>query len=311
MYPHKTKRVKYLFLTIMLFIAIICNISYSTNYTPESENGNLNEDQVFQPDYMMDVNLELLDSIYKNLLRYKKKEKLSQKVIDMDDSCTFDDYTTIRRVQVKEDDEFRKNKIAITIDDSFFDEYTEAILDVLDKHNCKATFYITHTLLKKNPDRVIEIAKRGHELGNHTMTHSPFKGLHAQRKLWEIITLNLWVKTITDIDMSTIRFPTGSYDDEAIVFSKVLNMYPIGWSINSNDYEFNDLEKAYEHTISQKAGSGDIVLLHNGYDFSAELIDRLLTYWEAQGLSFTTVTDLVYTRDFTVKFGFQRETGKW
>ena len=301
MHYRKLKKVKSLFLVIVLFVTVFCNASYSTNYVPETP----------KPDYMDGVNLELMDSIFQRLARYKKKEKLVQKVIDMDDSCEFADCSTITKVLVGKDDELRKNKIAITIDDSFNDDYTEEILDVLDKHNCKATFYITHSLLKKNPDRVIEIAKRGHELGNHSMTHSPFKGLHSQRKLWEITTLNLWVKTITDIDMSTIRFPTGSYDDEAIVFSKVLNMYPIGWSINSNDYEFNDLEKAYEHTISQKAESGDIVLLHNGYDFSAELIDRLLTYWEAQGLSFTTVTDLVYTRDFTVKFGFQRETGKW
>lgn len=259
----------------------------------------------YTPDYLMDLDLSAFGRRYQNIKKYESDIKVIQNELKAPDIASFIDGTVIKKVLVKDDDESRLNKIAITIDDSFTDKYTEEILDVLDKHNCKATFFITYKLLVANPHRVFEIVDRGHEIANHSMTHPPFKNLHVNRKEWELSTLNDWVKTLTGINMSLCRFPTGSYDKEAVKVANKYNLYPIGWSIDTDDWRFKDLDKIYHHTIAQKVESGSIVLFHNGYVFSKDLFDKLLTYYENEGYSFIKTSDLIYKDNYVVKNGVQ------
>ena len=64
-------------------------------------------------------------------------------------------------------------------------------------------------------------------------------------------------------------------------------------------------KKIYDSTIKKTVKSGDIVLLHNGYSFSKELFDKLLTFYESKGFSFLKVSDMIYTSNFKVENGEQ------
>lgn len=61
--------------------------------------------------------------------------------------------------------------LALTFDDGPDPLVTPAVLDVLDTHGAKATFFLTGTQALKHPELVRDIASRGHLIGNHTMTH--------------------------------------------------------------------------------------------------------------------------------------------
>ena len=63
------------------------------------------------------------------------------------------------------------NQIALTIDAAWDADKTPFILDTLDKYNVKATFFLCGVWVKQYPDFVKEISKRGHEIGNHSLTH--------------------------------------------------------------------------------------------------------------------------------------------
>ena len=269
------------------------------------------------PDYMQGVDVDAMNKVIDKIKNYAELDtlknyrentvdKVEQIELNVDDTCDFNGQA-INRVEVRPDDKKRLNKIAITIDDSFSDEHTEEILDVLDKHNCKATFFITYKLLQANPERAVDIVNRGHELANHSMTHPPFKNLHSMRKIWEVETLQDIVKTLLGIKMTMMRFPTGSYDEEAITFSKVFNIYPIGWSIDTRDWELKDTKKILDVVKKAKAKSGDIVLMHNGYNCSAEEFEEVLSYYESLGLGFLKTSELLYDRDFIVENGVQKK----
>ena len=259
-----------------------------------------------KPDYLYDVDLNALNKRMEAVINYDNKPYVTQTELPPPNILSFKDGTTINRVLVLPTDTKRLNKIAITIDDSFTDKYTEELLDVLDLHGCKTTFFITSKLLYTNPSRIFEIISRGHEIANHSMTHAPFKNLHIMRKQWELNTLNQYFKTLTYNNMTLCRYPTGSYDREAINVAVSYNMYPIGWSVDSRDYYYKDGDKVYNYTIAQKVESGSILLFHNGYSFSRDLFDKLLTYYESQGFSFAKVSDLIYTDNFVVEKGIQK-----
>ena len=65
------------------------------------------------------------------------------------------------------------SEIALTIDAAWDADKTPFILDTLDKFNVKATFFLCGVWVKQYPEYVKEISKRGHEIGNHSLTHLP------------------------------------------------------------------------------------------------------------------------------------------
>ena len=65
----------------------------------------------------------------------------------------------------------KDKKIAISFDASWGANNTVKILDILDKHNVKATFFLVGRWVDEFPEETKEIYKRGHEIGNHSNTH--------------------------------------------------------------------------------------------------------------------------------------------
>ncbi len=65
-----------------------------------------------------------------------------------------------------------KKVIALTFDDGPTKEYTEKVLKILDENKLKATFYLVWKDLKNNPDETKKIVEAGHEIWNHSFSHS-------------------------------------------------------------------------------------------------------------------------------------------
>ena len=95
-------------------------------------------------DYLSDLDLNAFNKRYEKIKNFNEKIAVTQNELKVYDVSSFKDGTTINKVSVDKNDKKRNNKISITIDDNFSDKYTSNILDVLDKHNCKATFFITY-----------------------------------------------------------------------------------------------------------------------------------------------------------------------
>ena len=67
-----------------------------------------------------------------------------------------------------------KNEIALTFDISYNERNIDEILEVLDKYDVKATFFVVGNWIDENKDVVKKIYDRGHEIGNHSCTHPYF-----------------------------------------------------------------------------------------------------------------------------------------
>lgn len=70
-------------------------------------------------------------------------------------------------------------KIALTIDAAWEDDKTEFILETLDQFQVKATFFLCGVWVEAYPEDVKEIAAKGHEIGNHSLTHPHMNKLSA------------------------------------------------------------------------------------------------------------------------------------
>src|SRR2546430_15737323 len=62
-------------------------------------------------------------------------------------------------------------QLALTYDDGPNDPHTLRLLEILAKHDVRATFFLIGRYVEQCPEIAREIAKAGHVVGNHTFTH--------------------------------------------------------------------------------------------------------------------------------------------
>lgn len=221
------------------------------------------------------------------------------------------DTTAIFQVRVAKDDADRLKKIAFTFDSGVTINKTLDLLNILDVYGIKATFFLTYGAIKDSPELVLEIVNRGHEIGNHSTTHSDFRKISDLSKKLEIYFTHKYIKELTGIDMYLFRFPYGSYDNRSIKVVKEMGYYPIQWSNDSLDWKNQGVEQIVAHVYDGvQPHSGSIILFHNGAEYTVQALPFIIEKLKNDGFSFAKVSDLIYLNDFSVKTNMGQQQKK-
>ena len=105
-----------------------------------------------------------------------------------------------------------KKVIYLTFDLGYENGYTTKILDVLEKHDVKATFFVCKAFIDKNPKGLKRMVKEGHVVGNHTVNHIPFYNLSESKLKSELKKVEDAYKEVTGEKMlKVVRPPEGGY----------------------------------------------------------------------------------------------------
>ncbi|MCF2683901.1 polysaccharide deacetylase family protein [Faecalicatena contorta] len=128
-----------------------------------------------------------------------------------------------------------EKKVALTFDAAWGNEDTQAILDILKKHNVHVTFFMTGGWVENNPQDVKAIWQAGHDLGNHSENHKNMSQLSVEEQTQEIMRTHEKVKALTGVEMQLFRPPYGDYDDHVILTAQECGYYPIQWSVDVGD----------------------------------------------------------------------------
>lgn len=191
----------------------------------------------------------------------------------------------------------KEKRICITFDVNWGDDKTEEILEILDKYNAKATFYIIGLWCEDFPEKVKEISRRGHEIGNHSNKHADYTKLTKNEIIADVEKANAKILGLTGELPKTFRFPSGSYNDEAVQTIEELGLRSIQWDVDSVDWKANGADIEYNRVIS-KAKEGSIVLFHNDGKYTPENLERILNKYTAEGYDFITISQLVYEENY-------------
>lgn len=124
-------------------------------------------------------------------------------------------------------------KISISFDAAWGNEDTAQILEILKKHNVKATFFMTGGWVKAYPDDVKAIYAAGHDLGNHSENHKNMSQLSAEQCKEEIEAVHKRVQELTGFDMTLFRPPYGDYNDTLVQTAESMGYYAIQWDVDT------------------------------------------------------------------------------
>lgn len=187
-------------------------------------------------------------------------------------------------------------KIYLTFDCGYENGYTPAILDALEKHNVKATFFVVGNYLETSPDLVKRMVEEGHIVGNHTYHHPDMSQISDPASFQEEITsLEKKYQEITGLEMQKFyRPPQGKYSESNLKMAQELGYQTVFWSLAYVDWYVDQQptqEEAYAKLLP-RIHPGAVVLLHSTSKTNAEILDDLLTKWEQEGYTFGTLNEL-------------------
>ena len=182
-----------------------------------------------------------------------------------------------------------RNEISLTFDDGPDPEVTPQVLDILDAHHAKASFFVIGDKAAAHPGLIREIVRRGHSIENHSCGHSNFYGFFAWTALSkDIRTAQEIIAGITGRPPAFFRSPMGIRNPLLDPVIARLGLRYITWTRRGFDTVAGD-PAAVLQRLTRKLSAGDILLLHdrrarNQRALVLEVLPALLENIAAAGL---------------------------
>jgi len=175
-----------------------------------------------------------------------------------------------------------KKVIYLTFDDGPVPEVTPLVLDLLDEHNIKATFFCVGENVQKHPDTFAQVMSRGHKVGNHTFNH--LKGFSVtDEEYYGNID-----KAAELIDSTLFRPPYGRITGKQM--KKLRDRYTIiMWDVITHDYNKNLSPETIMRTIKRYSRNGSLVVFHDSIKAKENVLAVLplaIEYWKSKGYTF-------------------------
>ena len=192
-----------------------------------------------------------------------------------------------------------EKKVALTFDAAWGAEDFDRIIEILDKHNAKVTFFMTGGWVEDNPDCVKTLVDKGHDLGNHGEHHYDMTTISREDMKKEIMDVHDKVKELTGYEMNLFRPPYGAYDNNVINVAYDCDYFPIEWNVDSLDWKDYGVDSIIRTVTEHKdLGPGSIILCHNGAKYTAQALDELLNNLEGKGYTIVPVSELIMTENY-------------
>ena len=165
----------------------------------------------------------------------------------------------------------------LTIDDGPDPVDTPVLLDLLDQHGKKAVFFVIGDKVRRYPDLAREIVRRGHQIGNHTMTHpaGTMWCAGSARTRREIVECSRAIEEVTGVKPRWFRAPAGhrNWFTHPVLREEGLEL--VGWKKRAFDAVRRDVPWIVKR-LTRDVRDGDILLLHEATPIAKEVTEGVL-----------------------------------
>jgi peptidoglycan/xylan/chitin deacetylase (PgdA/CDA1 family) len=162
-----------------------------------------------------------------------------------------------------------RNEIALTYDDGPNDVVTERLLEVLARHNVRASFFLIGYYVRQRPEIVRAIAASGHLIGNHTMTH-PWLAWQSSARIREELTgCNALLEDTLGVPIRYFRAPHGARRPAVLRIARSLGLTPVQWNILPGDWRPIGAEEIAARAVrgiarNRQQNRASNIVLHDG-----------------------------------------------
>ncbi len=188
---------------------------------------------------------------------------------------------------------------SITFDAAWDDLDTDKLIEILNKYNVKATFFMVGSWVEKYPESVKKFVQSGHEIMNHSDTHPHIDQLSEEKIKTEISKCADKIEAATGKRPDLFRGPYGEYNNAVIRAAKSVGHETIQWDVDSLDWKDLDTEDIIAR-VTKRVQPGSIVLFHNGAKNTPAALPKILEKLLADGYKIVPVSELIYRENYTI-----------
>lgn len=160
------------------------------------------------------------------------------------------------------------DEVALTYDDGPSPVHTPALLDVLEKYNTKATFFLMGEHVQRHPQLARRVAAAGHTIGNHTYTHPKLMFCSAARAQRELELCQQIIFDTTGVTPRVFRPPFGGRRPVVLRLARAMGLEPVTWNVTAKDWQPIDAQRILANMDAdiqrnRAKGVGSNILLHD------------------------------------------------
>ncbi|MGO9759938.1 MAG: polysaccharide deacetylase family protein [Solirubrobacteraceae bacterium] len=158
---------------------------------------------------------------------------------------------------------------ALTFDDGPHAQGTPAVLEILERERVRATFFLVGEQVLRNPALAREIADAGHAIALHCHRHRNLLRLTPRQVHEDIATAHEIIVTHTGRMPELYRPPYGVLNASALRLARAHGWRTLLWSHWGRDWEARATPASIATRVTDGAGDGAVLLLHDADDYSA------------------------------------------
>lgn len=190
--------------------------------------------------------------------------------------------------------ETEEKAVAFTFDVVWEPGETGRILDILDRYNIRATFFLTGTWVRYNTDLAREILLRGHEIGHHGYSHQRLTELEDKGLAEEFALMEETLREELNVRAVLFRPPYGEVDQRLYNYATEQGYTTVLWSIDPHDWLNPGVDKIISRVL-RKVHNGAIVLFHTNATQAVDALPIIIQSLKMKGYQIIPFTQLMAT----------------
>ncbi len=197
--------------------------------------------------------------------------------------------------------------LALTYDDGPNDPYTWRLLEVLERHQVKATFFLIGRYVQQKPEIARAVMAAGHAIGSHTFSHPNliFQQVHELRR--QLVQTRQAILDATGVETKIFRPPFGGRRPATLRTVRAFGQQTVMWNVTCYDWKAQSADEIVAHAERRIRG-GDVILLHDGSHVrmgvdrsrSVEASDRILSRYLGEGFEFVTIPEMMERQQLAI-----------
>jgi len=197
------------------------------------------------------------------------------------------------KVEMASDVDPSKPMVALTFDDGpGYNGASDKILDILEQYGARATFFMVGKNAKDHPKNLQRKVDLGMEIGNHTWDHNHYGSAVTASDIKQCSDA---IYGACGVYPTCFRSPGGNTTSTILTECASEKMTAYYWSLDTQDWKSRDANKVY-YKVMDNVQDGDIILMHEIYDSTAQAVEWLVPELIKQGYQLVTCQELVYAK---------------
>lgn len=181
--------------------------------------------------------------------------------------------------------------VALTFDDGPGLD-TGRLLKILAQKKAKATFFLVGSMVQARPDVARRIARRGHEVGVHTMGHPDLTRLSDKWARWQLRRGKAVIKQATGATPTVSRPPYGATNRRILRFQGELGLSEILWDVDTSDWKIRNARHVSDTAVRQ-ARRNSVILTHDIRPTTVNAVPSMVRGLRKRGFTLVTVSELI------------------